>query len=118
MGADLAYIGTRFIATAESLASPEYKRMVLEARAADVVYTAAISGVPGNFLRGSIAAAGLDPDRLDEAAALNLTDHDARPWKNIWSAGHGVGAIADIPTAAVLCARLAAEYRGAFLAEA
>ena len=118
MGADLAYIGTRFIATAESLAAPEYKQMVLDARAADVVYTAAISGVPGNFLRGSIAAAGLDPDRLDEAAALNLTEHDQRPWKTIWSAGHGVGAIADVPTAASLCARLAEEYRGALLAEA
>lgn len=112
MGADLAYIGTRFIATAESMADPEYKRMVLGARAADVVYTAAISGVAGNFLRDSIAAAGLDPDKLGPAE-LNLTEHEKRAWKDVWSAGHGVGAITDLPPVAELCARLAAEYAGA-----
>ncbi|MDJ0386924.1 nitronate monooxygenase family protein [Roseomonas sp. E05] len=111
MGADLAYIGTRFVATRESLAAPEYRRMILEARAKDVIYTAAISGVKGNFLRASIAAAGLDPEALDEAAALNVSDHESRPWKNIWSAGQGVGGISEIPGAAELCARLAAEYR-------
>ncbi|MXP63064.1 nitronate monooxygenase [Roseomonas sp. M0104] len=113
MGADLAYIGTRFVATRESMAPPEYRRMILEARARDVVYTSAISGVKGNFLRASIAAAGLDPDALDEAAAMNVSDHESRPWKNIWSAGHGVGGISDVPTAAELCARLATEYRTA-----
>ena len=111
MGADLAYIGTRFVATQESMAPAEYRRMILEARAKDVLYTAAISGVKGNFLRASIAAAGLDPDRLDEAAALNVSDHESRPWKNIWSAGQGVGGIEDVPPVAALCARLAAEYR-------
>jgi len=113
LGADLAYLGTRFVATRESLADPEYKRMVLDARAKDIVYTAAISGVRGNFLRESIAAAGLDPDRLNESPDVNLTEHEKRPWKNIWSAGHGVGGIADLPGAGELCARLAEEYRAA-----
>ncbi|ONG54443.1 2-nitropropane dioxygenase [Pseudoroseomonas deserti] len=111
MGADLAYIGTRFVATAESMAPAEYKQMVLEASAKDIVYTAAISGVKANFLRASIVAAGLDPDKLDEAAGGNLSEHEKRPWKNIWSAGHGVGSIDDLPTAAALCARLIEEYR-------
>ncbi|MFC3124190.1 NAD(P)H-dependent flavin oxidoreductase [Pseudoroseomonas globiformis] len=113
LGADLAYIGTRFIATRESLASPDYKRMVLDARANDIVYTAAISGVKGNFLRQSLSAAGLNPERLAEQEALNLTEHEKRPWKNIWSAGQGVGAIDDLPGTEALCARLAAEYREA-----
>jgi nitronate monooxygenase len=111
MGADLAYVGTRFVATAESMAPPDYKRMVLEASAKDIVYTAAISGVKANFLRASIAAAGLDPDNLDESGGQHLSDHEKRPWKNIWSAGHGVGSIDDLPTAAELCARLIADYR-------
>jgi len=111
MGADLAYLGTRFVATQESMAPPEYKQMVLDATAKDIVYTAAISGVKANFLRASIAAAGLDPDKLDEGAALNVSDHEKRAWKNIWSAGHGVGSIDDVPSAAALCARLIAEYR-------
>ncbi|MFC4168790.1 NAD(P)H-dependent flavin oxidoreductase [Teichococcus aestuarii] len=111
MGADLAYIGTRFVATQESMAPAEYRRMILEARAKDILYTAAISGVKANFLRASIAAAGLDPDALDEATPLNVSDHESRPWKNIWSAGHGVGGIEDVPGVAALCQRLAAEYR-------
>lgn len=110
MGADLAYIGTRFVAVQESMAPPEYRRMILEARARDIVYTSAISGVKANFLRASIAAAGLDPDALDEATPLNVSDHESRPWKNIWSAGHGVGGIEDVPGVAALCQRLAAEY--------
>lgn len=111
MGADLAYIGTRFVATEESMAPPDYKRMVLNASAKDIIYTAAISGVKANFLRASIQAAGLDPDKLDEATPLNVADHEKRAWKNIWSAGHGVGSIADVPRIADLCARMAAEYR-------
>ncbi|MFC7610936.1 NAD(P)H-dependent flavin oxidoreductase [Teichococcus aestuarii] len=105
MGADLAYIGTRFVATQESMAPAEYRRMILEARAKDILYTAAISGVKANFLRASIAAAGLDPDALDEATPLNVSDHESRPWKNIWSAGHGVGGIEDVPGVAALCQR-------------
>jgi nitronate monooxygenase len=117
MGADLAYMGTRFVATAESMAPPDYKQMVLEAQAKDIVYTAAVSGVKGNFLRASIAEAGLDPDALDEAMALNLTEHEKRPWKNVWSAGHGVGSINSLPPAGELVAKLARDYRHAWEAE-
>lgn len=113
MGADLGYLGTRFIATRESLASDAYKAMLLGSRAGDIVYTPAISGVPANFLRPSIAAAGLDPDALPPPVALSVGDDDHRAWKSIWSAGHGVGAITDLPVVGVLCARLAAEYRSA-----
>ncbi|HYF09497.1 MAG TPA: nitronate monooxygenase [Acetobacteraceae bacterium] len=113
-GADMAYLGTRFIATEESLAPPEYKRMVLEAQAGDITYTNAISGVHGNFLKPSLAAAGLDPDNLPPfEAELKLGEGKVRRWKNIWSAGQGVGAVRDIPTTAALCARLAEEYRSA-----
>lgn len=114
MGADYAYLGTRFIATAESMADEEYKRMVLEARAKDILYTSAISGVHGNFLKPSLAAAGLDPDNLPPfEAELKLGEAKKRRWKNIWSAGQGVGAVSDTPTTAALCARLTHEYREA-----
>lgn len=113
MGADLGYLGTRFIATRESLAPDAYKAMLLGSRAGDVVYTPAISGVPANFLRPSIAAAGLDPDALPPAGALSVGGDDHRAWKNIWSAGHGVGTITDLPAVGALCARLAVEYREA-----
>jgi nitronate monooxygenase len=114
MGADLAYVGTRFIATRESLAQPEQKAMILEARAKDIIYTPAISGVSGNFLRQSIEAAGLDPANLPAAGKIEVGGgHEKRAWKNIWSAGHGVGGISDIPTTAELCARLLSEFREA-----
>ncbi|MBR0657654.1 NAD(P)H-dependent flavin oxidoreductase [Neoroseomonas oryzicola] len=113
LGADMAYMGTRFIAVRESMAVQAHKDMVVQAKAADIVYTPAISGVHANFLRASIAAAGLDPDNLPEAAGTHVGDHDKRPWKNIWSAGQGVGAIEDVPSIAELVARLGAEYRAA-----
>ncbi|NMJ40657.1 nitronate monooxygenase [Roseomonas sp. JC162] len=113
LGADMAYMGTRFIAVRESMAVQAHKDMVVQAKAADIVYTPAISGVHANFLRASIAAAGLDPDNLPEAAGAHVGDHDKRPWKNIWSAGQGVGAIEDVPSIAELVARLGAEYRAA-----
>jgi nitronate monooxygenase len=113
MGADLAYLGTRFIAVRESLAVEPHKAMVLDATAADIVYTPAISGVHGNFLRQSIVAAGLDPDALPDAPGVKVGDHEKRAWKNIWSAGQGVGAIGDVPTIAELVARLKDEYREA-----
>lgn len=113
LGADAAYIGTRFIAVKESMAPEGHKQMVLAASAADIVYTPAISGVPANFLRASIEAAGLDPDHLPETRSEHVGDHDKRPWKNIWSAGQGVGAIQDVPSMAELCARMGAEYRAA-----
>lgn len=109
MGADLVSIGSRFLATGESLASPAQKALMLQARAADVVYTAAISGVKANFLRQSLEANGLDPAHLPEAGRLDLGG-EARVWKTVWSAGQGVGGIRDIPGAAELCERLIAEY--------
>ncbi len=116
-GADLAYLGTRFIATTESMASEEYKQMILNSSAKDIVYTDAISGVKGSFMRGSLENAGLDPDNLPEKKPMNVGSHEKRAWKNIWSAGQGVGAIRDVPTTAELCARLTTEYHQA-LAEA
>ena len=112
MGADLAYLGTRFIATRESLADDKYKIMICEAAAADIIYTPAISGVNANFMRQSIAAAGLDPANLVSHGKMDMAS-EAKVWKNIWSAGHGVGAIADVPSTADLCARLASEYHEA-----
>lgn len=116
MGADLAYVGTRFMATRESLAVQRQKEMLLEAKAADIVYTPAVSGVPGNFLRASLAAAGRDPDDLTPPDKLNFGTTDARAWRDLWAAGQGVGAIDDLPAAAGLVARLAAEYRAALAA--
>jgi nitronate monooxygenase len=115
MGADLAYLGTRFIATREAMAPEAYKRMVVESRMADVVYTPAISGVNANFLAPSIRAAGLDPANLPPHGALDL-ESEAKAWSRIWSAGQGVGGIADVPGVADLCARLIAEYRAAMRA--
>jgi nitronate monooxygenase len=116
MGADLAYVGTRFMATAESLAVRRQKEMLLEAKAADIVYTPAVSGVPGNFLRASLAAAGRDPDNLAPPDKLDFGTTDAKAWRDLWAAGQGVGAIDDMPAAAELVARLAAEYRAALAA--
>lgn len=112
MGADLAYLGTRFLATREAQAGEEQKRMMLEARAADVIYTAAISGVPASFLRPSVRAAGLDPEALAAHEGLDIRK-EAGAWSRIWSAGQGVGGIDDLPGAGALCARLAEEYRAA-----
>ncbi len=112
LGADFAYLGTRFIATRESMADDSYKAMLVASSAKDIVYTPAISGVHANFLRASIAAAGLDPDDLPTGAKLDM-GHERRAWKTIWSAGHGTGSITDIPTTAELCARLAREYEEA-----
>jgi nitronate monooxygenase len=114
MGADFAYMGTRFIATHEAMAQQGFKEMIVESTSSDIVYTPAISGVNANFMRASIANAGRDPDNLtiDANSALHL-EGEAKVWKDIWSAGQGVGGIHDIPTTAELCARLTAEYRGA-----
>ena len=114
MGADLAYLGTRFINTRESLAPAGYKEMILASTAKDIVYTPAISGVPANFLRASIVAAGVDPDDLQSSVRLTISSEaEAKAWKDVWSAGQGVGNIHDIPSAAELCQRLANEYREA-----
>ncbi len=112
MGADLAYMGTRFLATREAMVSDEQKRMTAAARAADIVHTPAVSGVAANFLRPSLIAAGLDPDNLAPHAGLDM-QAEAKAWRDVWSAGQGVAGFDDIPGAADLCDRLAAEYAAA-----
>jgi nitronate monooxygenase len=115
-GADLAYMGTRFIATAEAEASQEFKEMIVRATSDDVVYTPYFSGVSGNFLRESIQRAGLDPDQLGQAKTRSLEvskESRASAWRDIWSAGHGVGAITDIPTIGELVDRLEFEFKAA-----
>lgn len=117
MGADLAYLGTRFLATNEAMVDPRHKQMIVSAQAADLVYTPSISGVHANFLRQSIAAAGLDPENLPPKTELDM-NKEAKAWKTVWSAGQGVGSIHEILPAAELCERLIGEYRAAIEAAA
>ncbi|AQZ49894.1 NAD(P)H-dependent flavin oxidoreductase [Martelella mediterranea] len=112
MGADFAYMGTRFMATEEAMVSDAQKQMMVSSSAADVLYTKNISGVHANFLRPSVVAAGLDPDNLPDHQELDMRN-EARAWKNVWSAGQGVGAIHDVRPAAELAEALVAEYREA-----
>lgn len=111
MGADFAYMGTRFIATAESLAQPEYKQMIVDSGASDITYTPAVSGIPANFLTPSLMANGIDPKSLPEHK-LDMGE-EARAWKTVWSAGQGAGAVHDIPTVAELIRRLNDEFETA-----
>jgi nitronate monooxygenase len=118
MGADLAYFGTRFIATQEANAPPAYKEMIVASAAADIVYTDLFSGVHGSYLRGSIVNAGLDPDDLSDSKLRPMNfgsggDSKVKAWRDIWSAGQGVGSIDDNPTVAELVDRMEAEYRDA-----
>ncbi len=111
LGADLAYLGTRFIATRESGAPEEYKRMIVEAGITDLAYTAAVNGVPANWLLPSLQKHGLDPK--GPTPDRHGSDHlppGARPWQNLWSAGQGVGLIEDIPSVGELVQRLRREY--------
>lgn len=116
MGADLAYMGTRFIATAEAHVPDAYKSMIVEAGTADIVYTPYFSGINANYLKPSIAANGLDPDKVlgtrpEAKLSLGGDDPDGpKAWRDIWSAGQGAGAIDDVPSVADLVARLKAEY--------
>lgn len=110
LGADLAYLGTRFIATREAMVPQEQKQMIVDTAARDIVYTPSISGVNANFLRPSIEAAGLDPENLPRPGELDM-NNEAKAWKTVWSAGQGVGSIRDTPGAAELCERLILEYR-------
>lgn len=113
MGCDLAYIGTRFIATRESNAKEGYKQMIVESNSGDIVYTPLFSGVHGSYLAGSIRNAGLDPNNLPLQEAPGLyRNRDQRPktWTEIWGAGQGVGNIDDIPHVADLVNRLEQEY--------
>ncbi len=118
MGADLAYIGTRFIATLEANASEAYKQGIIESTANDVIYTNLFTGVHGNYLRASIVAAGLDPDNLPEADKSKMNfgsggNSAAKAWKDIWGVGQGVGLIDGAPSTAALVDDLEAEYKAA-----
>lgn len=117
MGADLAWLGSRFIATRESLAPEAYKQMLLRAAAVDIVYTDAVSGVPANFLRESLEANGFSVATLTKrglgSGKLKDLGDEAKVWKTIWSAGQGVGTIEDVPGTAELCLRLKAEFDAA-----
>lgn len=108
MGADFAYMGTRFIATAESGAQPHYKDMIVAAGSMDITYTPAVSGIPANFLTSSLVENGIDPKSLPEHK-LDMGE-EARAWKTVWSAGQGAGAVHDILPAAELVRRLADEF--------
>ncbi|NVP54843.1 NAD(P)H-dependent flavin oxidoreductase [Mycoplana rhizolycopersici] len=117
MGADMAYIGSPFIATTEARAADAYKQAIVEGSAADIVYSNHFTGVHGNYLRSSIRAAGLDPDNLPEAD-VSMMDFDRaesgpKAWKDIWGCGQGIGAVKDIVATETLVARLEAEYRAA-----
>jgi nitronate monooxygenase len=119
MGADLAYIGSAFIATDEANAHPNYKQMIIDSRAADIVYTNLFTGVHGNYLRPSILRAGLDPDKLPESdpSVMNFTEQregsNVKPWRDIWGAGQGIGAITRVQAAANLIERMHVEYHAA-----
>jgi nitronate monooxygenase len=116
MGADFGYIGSAFIATDEANASAAYKKMVVDCAAHDIVYTNLITGVHGNYLKGSMVAAGLDPENLpvSDPSAMNFSRGDnKKAWKDIWGSGQGIGAVQAVVPAAALVARLAAEYDAA-----
>lgn len=115
MGADFAYMGSRFIASAEANAAPAYKEMVTSSSAKDIVYTNLFTGVHGNYLRGSIEAAGLDPDALPESGKDAMTfgsdrEQKKKAWKDIWGAGHGVGNIEGIQPTREIVDQLETEY--------
>jgi len=124
LGADLAYMGTRFLATQECQINTDYKTMILDANADDIIYTNAISGIPANFIKQSIEGAGYDlnnlpiPDGFDIGAEMSDEETDsstttisAKPWKDIWSAGHGVSAIEEVLSIKDLVAQLINEYK-------
>jgi nitronate monooxygenase len=111
MGADFAYMGTRFIATRESLASEEYKKMITESAIEDVIYTDSISGVNANFLKKSIEKAGVDPTKPKGSEDFSDLHAGSAAWKDIWSAGQGVTGIKDIPSVSEMVARLQKEYQ-------
>lgn len=116
LGADFAYIGSRFIATEEANAADAYKQALLESTAQDVVYTPYFTGVHGNYLKKSILAAGLNPEDLpvrDKSAMSFGKDSDAKAWRDIWGAGQGVGTIDDVLPAADIIARMKREYLAA-----
>lgn len=117
MGADLGYIGSPFIATKEANAAPDYKQMIVDSGAEDIVYSSLFTGVHGNYLKPSIRNAGLDPDNLEaaDASSMNFGQAAAKPkaWSAIWGAGQGIGAIEQVQPAGTYIDRLAQEYAAA-----
>jgi len=118
MGADLAYIGTRFIASKEANADAGYKQEIINASGEDIVYSSLFTGVHGNYLKGSIVKAGLDPDNLPEADKSSMNfgsggNTDAKAWKDIWGAGQGVGSVHDAPSVQDIVDQLKAGYEDA-----
>ncbi|MBL8535932.1 MAG: nitronate monooxygenase [Hyphomonadaceae bacterium] len=115
LGADLAYIGSAFIATKEANAAEGYKQMIVDSAASDIVYTNLFTGVLGNYLRGSIVKAGLDPENLPVSDPSKMSfaggeGSKAKAWKDIWGAGQGVGAVREVVSAGELVARFKREY--------
>ncbi|MBT2588423.1 nitronate monooxygenase family protein [Arthrobacter sp. ISL-95] len=116
LGADLAYLGTRFIATKEANVPPAYRRMLVEAKSTDLIYTTSVTAVPANWLKPSLISHGLDPEDLPVSSGRGNYDHlppKSRPWRDIWSAGQGIDLIYDTPSVADLVHRLSMEYRTA-----
>ncbi len=115
IGADLAYIGTRFIASQEANAPDDYKQMIVDSTGEDIVYSSLFTGIKGNYLKASIIGAGLDPEALETAdkSAMNFGSGDAKAWKDIWGSGQGVGSIHNIPTVAEIVEQLKQEYQAA-----
>ncbi len=117
MGADMAYIGSPFIATTEARASEAYKQAIVEANANDIIYSNYFTGIHGNYMKSSIIAAGMDPDNLPVADPSKMdfgaATSGAKAWKDIWGAGQGVGAVKAIEPVSALIDRLAAEYAAA-----
>lgn len=116
MGADLAYMGSPFIATTEAHADAAYKQMIVDSHAEDIVYSDVFTGVHGNYLRPSIVAAGMDPDHLPEAEDMDfgsIAGGDKKAWRDIWGCGQGIGAIDRVQPAADFIAALGAQYRAA-----
>ncbi|WP_063125067.1 NAD(P)H-dependent flavin oxidoreductase [Nocardia arizonensis] len=121
-GADLAYVGSAFMATHEANAAAEYKQMLVDSNAADIVYSNLFTGVHGNYLRGSITAAGLDPDALpvSDPSTMNFGSGGntaAKAWRDIWGSGQGVGAIKEVAFVADVVARMRGEYEAALGAQ-
>ncbi|MCK0162942.1 nitronate monooxygenase family protein [Marinobacter sp. S6332] len=119
LGADLAYMGTRFINTNESRAEDAYRTMIIESVSSDIIHTPAVSGIPASFMRQSLEAAGFPMDKLNQAGEINYgeklkpVDDEAKAWKTVWSAGQGVSQINDVVSVEVLVSRLKKEYESA-----
>jgi nitronate monooxygenase len=118
MGADLAYVGSAFIATQEANADPAYKQMIVESTGEDIVYSNLFTGVHGNYLAPSIIAAGMDPNDLPKSDPSKMNfgsggNQKSKAWRDIWGCGQGIGAVTNVPSAAELVARLSEEYEAA-----